>query len=236
MTVLPDWTGRPTALLTASFFKQLPKLFPQALWHGRRDRRELALTFDDGPHPQDTLQLLALLKRHEVKATFFVVGERVKRYPHLVRAMADAGHQIGIHGYYHRPFALASPDVLRKQLAQAQQLIAEACACSPSFITSVRPPYGLFTPATIQNLLAWGYQPVMWSVAPLHWLQSAEVTIQQVLLQANNGALLVLHEGLAGPPAIALADPIIRSLAAAGFGLVTVDQLRAQLSDDGGET
>jgi peptidoglycan/xylan/chitin deacetylase (PgdA/CDA1 family) len=105
----------------------LRRHFPQALWNGPGDHRAIALTFDDGPHPQDTPRLLELLARQQVRATFFQVGKQVAEYPDLVRQVAEAGHQIGMHGYRHRAFPLESAAILRGHLAHTQFLIAQAC-------------------------------------------------------------------------------------------------------------
>jgi peptidoglycan/xylan/chitin deacetylase (PgdA/CDA1 family) len=199
--------------------------FPQALWNGRGDRREIALTFDDGPYPQDTPRLLELLARQQVSATFFQVGKQVEKYPKLVRQVAEAGHQVGMHGYRHRAFPLESSKTLRGHLAHTQFLIAQACQREPTTINLVRPPYGLFLPSTLKALVRWGYRPVMWSVAPFHWLQSAQATIRQAQRQVINGSLLVLHEGLAGPSVLTFTEPIIVHFKAAGFQFITVDQM-----------
>ena len=83
-------------------------------------------------------------------------------------------------------------------------------------IRDVRPPYGLYTPAVLQALAAWGYRPVMWSVVPFHWLQPAAPSIAQATGSARPGSVLVLHESLAGPPVAELSDAIIPRLKAAG--------------------
>jgi peptidoglycan/xylan/chitin deacetylase (PgdA/CDA1 family) len=212
----------------------LRRHFPQALWNGPGDHRAIALTFDDGPHPQDTPRLLELLARQQVRATFFQVGKQVAEYPDLVRQVAEAGHQIGMHGYRHRAFPLESAAILRGHLAHTQFLIAQACQREPTTINMVRPPYGLFLPSTLQMLGKWGYRPVMWSVAPFHWMQSAQATIRQAQRAVTNGSLLVLHEGLAGPSVLTFTEPIIVNLKAAGFQFITVNQMEQspQFSDD----
>jgi peptidoglycan/xylan/chitin deacetylase (PgdA/CDA1 family) len=130
-----------------------------------------------------------------------------------------------MHGYRHRAFPLESAAMLRGSLAYTQFLIVQACQREPTTINMVRPPYGLFLPSTLQMLGKWGYQPVMWSVAPFHWLQSAQATIRQAQREVTNGSLLVLHEGLAGPSVLTFTEPLIMNLKAAGFQFVTVNQM-----------
>jgi peptidoglycan/xylan/chitin deacetylase (PgdA/CDA1 family) len=222
------------SILSEPLHALLRQCFPQALWDGRGDRREIALSFDDGPHPQDTPRLLELLARQQVPATFFHVGKQVAQYPELVRQIAEAGHQVGIHGYRHRAFPLEPSATLRFHLARTRYLITQACQCDSVIIDLVRPPYGLFLPSTIQMLVGWGYRPVMWSVAPFHWMQSAQATIRQVQRQVTNGSLLVLHEGLPGASVRAFTEPIIVKLKDAGFQFITIDQMwhSAQLSEN----
>ena len=217
------------AALMPNLHTLLRRRFPQALWQGDPGRREIALTFDDGPHPRDTPCLLEVLAKHDIKATFFSVGSQVELHSDLTRAVATAGHQIGIHGYRHRAFLLERPAALHSQLAFTQQLIATAVQRTPATIRDVRPPFGIFTPATLRRLISWGYRPVMWSLVPLHWLQPAETTIRQVTRQVRAGSLLVLHERLPGPPVAALADSIVARLKAADFQFATVEEMwRAQ--------
>jgi peptidoglycan/xylan/chitin deacetylase (PgdA/CDA1 family) len=198
---------------------------PGALWAGRPSAPLVALTFDDGPDPRDTPRLLEVLARHQVTATFFQIGERVERWPDLSRQVAAAGHQLALHGYRHRPFPLEAPEALRGQLAYTRRMLAQISGRPADTLRDVRPPYGVYTPATLAGLLAWGYRPVMWSVVPFHWMQPAEPTITQATRMVRRGSLLVLHESLGGPPVADLTDAIVTRLAAAGYGFVSVDQM-----------
>ncbi|MBC8075114.1 MAG: polysaccharide deacetylase family protein, partial [Chloroflexales bacterium] len=153
------------------------------------------------------------------------IGERVERHPDLVRAVADAGHQVAIHGYRHRAFPLEVSAALRAQLAHTQRLLAALTSCDAATIRDVRPPYGLYTPAVLAALLAWGYRPVMWSVVPFHWLQPAAPSVAQATRMARPGTVLVLHESLAGPPVADLSDAIIPQLKAMGFRFISVDAM-----------
>lgn len=203
----------------------LQRHFPVALWAGQPAAPLLALTFDDGPHPRDTPQLLDVLDRLQVPATFFHLGERVEQWPALVSDVAAAGHQLGIHGYRHRPFPLEAPLALRDQLARTQQMLASISGRDAHTIRDVRPPYGLYTPGILNSLAVWGYRPVMWSVVPFHWRQPASTTIEQTTRLVQPGAVLVLHESLAGPPVSDLTEVIVTRLKAAGYQFVSIDQM-----------
>ena len=101
----------------------------------------IALTFDDGPNPEYTPQLLDLLKKYGVKASFFVVGSKVKAYPDIIKRMSQEGHTIGIHHYDHISSWILSPFQLKKQLQMTEQAIME---CTHEKVTFYRPPWGQF--------------------------------------------------------------------------------------------
>lgn len=204
----------------------LQRWFPQALWLGDTRRREVALTFDDGPHQADTPRILDVLAKHGVTATFFFIGEQVPALGALVHDVAAAGHQIAIHGYHHRPFPLERASTLHEQLDRTRGLLAEASGCAPDTLRDVRPPFGVFTRRTLHRLQCWNYRPVMWSVVPLHWLQTAEQAVRQVLHETRAGALIVLHEGQAAGPSVAhLTDMVLTRLRERGFRFVTIEHM-----------
>lgn len=212
--------------------QQLQFHFPYALWRGDPNRREIALTFDDGPDPKATSQLLDLLDAYGVKATFFHIGQRAAQSPATVKQVAEAGHQIGIHGYLHESFILKPSTALCAELALAQKVLADTTGRPLSALSAVRPPYGHFTPAILKSLAQWGYQPVMWTVVPFHWLQSAGTTIRQVKTGVSNGTILVLHETLPGPPVVELAAAVLPQLINDGYSFVTIDDLIVNLNKD----
>lgn len=211
--------------MAGQMHRLLRRQFPEALWMGPADQRRIALTFDDGPDPRDTEALLKVLDRHATRATFFHIGTRAQQHPDLVRAVADAGHQQGLHGFRHRAFPLEATPRLADSLARTQQVLADATGQPTDQFCYVRPPYGVFTPATLRALTGWGYRPVMWSVVPLHWRQSARHSIQQTVDQIHPGALVVLHESLPGPSVAYLTEAILPRVLDAGYEFVLVDDI-----------
>ncbi len=214
--------------------RELERQFPEVLWSGNRHSNQVALTFDDGPHERDTPALLAVLAKHGVTGTFSWLGERVEQMPELVSAAAAAGHQLMLHGYRHRSFLVEQPETLHAMLDRTRELLARHSGRDPLTITSVRPPFGHLTRALAHRLLAWGYQPVICSIMPVHWLLPAELSVRQVVRQTEGGSLIVLHETLGGPPVAHLTDQILTRLAGRGFSYVTVDALRAGRATTGG--
>ncbi|HMS01087.1 MAG TPA: polysaccharide deacetylase family protein [Anaerolineales bacterium] len=200
---------------------------PDILWRGDASRREIALTFDDGPHPRDTPGVLETLAKHEVRATFFLIGKDVEKNQNLVKQIHAGGHEIGIHCYRHLPFPFERPDVLQNQLDKTKSLISQACGISPTEIRDVRPPYGMFTAKTKYLLAEWGYRLVMWNCIPPHFTQPLSWTIQQILEASIAGSIVVLHDGHGhGSKAAQIVETIVPKIKSQGFEFVTINHMQ----------
>ncbi|MFL6584398.1 MAG: polysaccharide deacetylase family protein [Chthoniobacterales bacterium] len=188
-----DGEGYLTAMYTK--FPQFPTLYHQ----GAGDPHQVALTFDDGPDPQWTPQVLDILKAAGVKAAFFVVGTNAEQYPGLVRRIADEGHEIGNHTYYHPNLALCWPEHVRLEL-NATQLVIETITGRST--TLFRPPYAADTsPSKITELAALniaqelGYLLVLENIDPQDWARpGADVIVQRVKQQRRDGSIILLHD------------------------------------------
>lgn len=209
-------------------YRVLQPSFPDCLWHGHPTSPAIALTFDDGPHPQHTPQLLKVLDHYNIPASFFWLGTCVNRSPALAKEIYERGHWIGLHGYTHRAFPTLSPEELRQELVNTQRAIAQACQLAPDAVRDVRPPYGFFTPQILKLLHQWHYRPVMWSVVPEDWVNpGVDVVVQRVLNQTIAGSLIVLHDGSSGGAHVAqIADQLIPKLLTRGYQFVSIDALR----------
>jgi peptidoglycan/xylan/chitin deacetylase (PgdA/CDA1 family) len=205
----------------------LMPLFPNCLWLGNPHQRRLALTFDDGPHPRYTPELLDVLANFQVKATFFVLGCQVERHPEITRTIYQQGHGLGLHGYDHRSFTGLNAAELHHTLVCNQAAIAQACGIDPNTIRDVRPPNGLFYPQTLKHLQAWHYRSVMWTAVPEDWVAPPMETVQRrIRQQVRNGAIIVLHDGSSGGAQVAAnTAACLTSLLAQNYEFVTIDQL-----------
>lgn len=209
----------------------LKPTFPQCLWSGRADSPAIALTFDDGPHPQYTPPLLDVLDRHKISATFFWLGACVEEHPALARQIYQRGHGIGIHGYAHQAFTSLNATELKADLNQTKTAIAQTCHINPKTLVDVRPPYGLFAPQTLNRLQHWNYRTVMWSIIPEDWAcPGAAVVVQRVLDYVQNGSIIVLHDGAGGGKDVAeTVDRLVPKLLQKGYHFSTIDQIWSAL-------
>ncbi len=169
-----------------------PALAPPRL-SGISDAHHVALTFDDGPDPASTPLFLDLLDRLGVRATFFLLGRHVAGNEDLVRRTADAGHELGVHGWDHRPVVLHGPRALREGIVRTRGLL-EGLAGRP--VRWYRPPYGLLTPASWYAARAAGLDTVLWSAWGRDWSRQAThaSVFRLVMRDARPGGTVLLHD------------------------------------------
>jgi peptidoglycan/xylan/chitin deacetylase (PgdA/CDA1 family) len=211
-----------------SMYRNLQRRNPGVLFYSDSSRPEIALTFDDGPHPRDTPQVLESLAKHNVRATFFLIGHAAEQHPQLVRRIHENGHQLALHCHRHIPFPLENASTLKRQLDQSRKAIARACGISPETIRHVRPPYGFFTAKTLSLLTEWGYRLVIWDNMPLHFLQPTAWTVNQLLEPAVPGSVIVLHDGKGHGTKVAhILEIVLPQLKAKGFEFVTIEQMQS---------
>lgn len=157
-------------------------------------RREISITIDDGPDPEITPQVLALLAEHGARATFFCIGERVEQFPQLARACVAQGHAVENHSQRHRyNFALCPPAALRAELQQAQQSIERICGVAPRFF---RAPAGLRNPLLDPVLQQLGLQLASWTRRGFDTVNTdAAAVLRRLTAQLDAGDILLLHDG-----------------------------------------
>ncbi len=155
--------------------------------------RCLALTYDDGPNDPYTRQMLDVLERHGVKATFFLIGKFVQQRPDIARAVVEAGHAVGSHTWDHPNLVWVNQRDLRLQLEKTQQAILEATGVD---VKLFRPPFGGRRPATLRTLRHFGLQPILWSVTGYDWrAKSADEIVAHAERQIRGGDVILLHDG-----------------------------------------
>ena len=160
--------------------------------HGPLDRPQVALTFDDGPTPGVTDLILDELKRRDLKATFFMIGQRIAAAPDLARRVLDEGHDIGNHTYTHPKLTTMCDAEVVAEIERTQDAIAEHLHYGSAWF---RPPYGMLRQNQAHLLQARGLGIVMWNVDPRDWSQPGESKIiETILKESKPGSIIVCHD------------------------------------------
>jgi peptidoglycan/xylan/chitin deacetylase (PgdA/CDA1 family) len=191
--------------------------------HGSRDRRRLALTFDDGPDPVHTPALLDALAELRAPATFFVLGKRVDAHPELAARIVREGHELGNHTYSHPYLPLARSQTVARELAAADAAIERATGTRP---TLARPPYGGRSPRNVRVFDRAGKRLVLWDVNSFDWKQrSPEAITERVLSRVRPGSIILLHEARdGGETTVQAVKKLVPALHARGYEMSTVSR------------
>jgi len=184
------------ALASAAGYQSMA---PTGQWFGRtftglrRGSKQLALTFDDGPNDPHTQRLLEVLARHNVHATFFLIGRYVQQRPDIVRELVKAGHVIGNHTFTHPLLIFKSGRELRAQLENCDRALTDAVGEHSNLF---RPPFGGRRPAVLRIARHMGLEPIMWNVTGYDWnAPSAEHIERKVTGRVRGGDVILLHDG-----------------------------------------
>jgi len=191
--------------------------------------RLLALTYDDGPNDPYTWRLLEVLQRRGVQATFFLIGRFVQQKPEIARALAEAGHAIGIHAWEHSNLIFSSAAEVRRQLQQTQRAILEATGVQA---TLFRPPFGGRRPASLRVARSLGLQPVMWNVTCYDWkAKSADEIVRRAQRRIRGGDVILLHDGeyhrigVDRSRSIEASDRLLARYQGEGYEFVTIPEM-----------
>ena len=195
------------------------------------DSMQIALTFDDGPHPTLTRRILDILDRYGVKATFFMVGVNVERYPDAARAVLTAGHEVGNHTYSHRAMDRLSQDAIEVELGGCEDALEELCEYRPHLF---RPPQGAINPLVEAEASHNDYSLILWSLDTRDWEdKNAERIARDVVSSVRSGDIILMHDyighGSRTPEALELLLP---ALLERGFKPVTVSELTASAASE----
>lgn len=198
----------------------------EVVWEVPTKEKVVALTFDDGPDPDNTARILDLLKEHNAKATFFVIGEKVKRNPELVKREAEEGHELANHTYHHLFLSNRSFGKLEGEILDTEKAIQEAAGRRP---TLFRPPGGIYNDQLISLARRHGYVVVMWSWHhdTRDWSRpGVGKIVSKVLDNLDNGNIVLLHEYVeGGSQTVKALETILPELNKRGYRMVTVSEL-----------
>jgi len=187
-------------VLTAAGYQSMA---PTGQWFGRTftglapGTKQLALTYDDGPNDPHTLHLLEVLAKHDVHATFFLIGRYVRQRPEIAREIVKAGHVVGNHTFTHPLLTYKSASEIRRELSDCRSALEDAIGGSSNLISNLfRPPFGGRRPAVLRIARELGLEPVMWNVTGYDWNAPPSAEIEQkVSSQMRGGDVILLHDG-----------------------------------------
>lgn len=184
----------------------------------KTEKKRIALTFDDGPHPIYTPQMLELLKEEQVPATFFLLGENVELYGDVVKEIAKEGHLIGNHTYHHVQITSLSLEEACKEIQETSDLIEELTGTGTEY---VRPPFGTWNEELEERL---NLIPVMWSIDTKDWTtQNVDWIVRETVKHAEDHDIILMHDSYQST--VDAVKRIIEQLEAEGFEFVTVDEI-----------
>lgn len=199
--------------------------------HAKLDsqHKAIALTFDDGPWPKTTTQILDILKENNIKATFFWVGKYLKNSPEIGKQVAAAGHAIGNHTWSHE-YLQYNEDGAAREIDRTSSLIEELTGIQTSMF---RPPGGILNNGLTAYAQKKNYAVVMWSADSFDWRTLTESLIDNVMRQANSGGIVLMHDGGGNRARTVKALPdIIAKLRKEGYSFVTVPELLQMQEQD----
>jgi len=234
--MLPALIGLSTAI-AASAAAGYQSMAPTGQWFGRtfasgsRGSKQIALTYDDGPNDPHTLKLLEVLAKHNVQATFFMIGRYVQQRPDIARAVAEAGHVIGNHTFTHPLLTFKSASQTRTELVDCRKALQDAIGEHSNLF---RPPFGGRRPATLRIARELGLEPVLWNVTGYDWTAPPAAVIEKkVVSQMRGGDVILLHDGGHRAPGadraqtVIATENLIRQYKDEGWNFVTVEEMRA---------
>lgn len=182
------------------------------------DIKKIALTFDDGPHPKYTEQLLDGLKSRGVQATFFVTGEHASLHPDVIERMSEEGHLIGNHTYSHMQLRTGNREQFKEELIKTNQVIREITG---EDVLYVRPPYGTWDKSFESELNMF---PVLWTIDPLDWCSdNADRVADKVVKKAGENDIILMHDYYESSVTAAL--EVVDELQKEGYTFVTVEEI-----------
>jgi peptidoglycan/xylan/chitin deacetylase (PgdA/CDA1 family) len=210
VVAIPEHASRPAPLFRYRKFSS-----------GNPERRQVAITFDDGPHRESTPEILAILRKHNAKATFFVVGEMAEQFPDLVKAEARAGHSVGNHTYNHLGLKQIPDEYVPLELEVCGSIIKRLTGVAPHLF---RPPGGGYDVQITEYAESLGYTTVLWTINSGDYMCPPEQVIwERVAPRVRNGSIILLHDGI--PETIHILPKLLRYLKLKGFEIVTVDEM-----------
>jgi len=167
-------------------------VIPKFIYKVKTDKKLIALTFDDGPHPEFTIKLLELFIEKGIKATFFVTGSNIKKHNKIVKRMIAEGHELGNHSYSHKNLIFKKKNVIREEIEKTDSLL---CELGVKGDIHFRPPFGRLLFAASSVLVSLNKKVIMWNVPTKDFKETdPEVILNRIYKRIKPGSIIVLHD------------------------------------------
>ena len=185
--------------------------------------KKIALTFDDGPHPEHTPLVLDVLKKHKTKATFFLIGKHIEAHPDIVKRIHREGHDIGNHSYSHsNTIAFSIQKKWRQELSKTERLIEMNAGKSKKLF---RPPYGVTTPSLARAIEQSKHDVIGWNIRPFDTVvKNTSLVIKTILTKLKSGSIVLLHDTHTKAPEIL--ERLLSKLKEKGYQAVSITELQ----------
>ena len=185
--------------------------------------KQIALTFDDGPHPSQTQRILDILDRYGVKATFFMIGVNVENYPDAAKAVVARGHEVGNHTYSHSHLNRLGMGMLTSELEKCEHVLEDMCDCHTHLF---RPPEGYLSDGVFECAEQGEYSLILWSIDTRDWeIKDSQHIVETVLNNVKAGDIILMHDYVAKSKTPEALEILLPKLLALGYEPVTVSQL-----------
>lgn len=232
------FTGLAVVSFTV-FFDQAVIVRRGTIYHVSTAEKVVALTFDDGPSADWTPKILDALKTEQVKATFFMLGEHVERFPDVAKRVADEGHEIGNHTYDHHVLIYYKTEELEKEIRNAQAAIYKATGVTTKYF---RPPKAWLTKSEEKDIKRMGYEIILWSLNSKDWVTFHDKQITSYILSnIRPGDIILFHdsggvfhtEGGNREQTVKTILRLVNKLKSRGYRFVTISQLLELKGENG---
>ena len=201
------------------------QLFGEMVYRVNTDKKLVALTFDDGPTPERANQILRILEQENIKATFFLNGNALKKHPDTGRLLVNSGHEIGNHSYSHKRMVFMPYSEVARELESTEKLIRDYGYTGPIHF---RPPFGkklitlpLYLKSNNIKTITWDVEPETWNTPPL----SAKERVDRALKHTEPGSIILMHVMYGDNKSMNAILPMIQGLKAKGYTFLTVSEL-----------
>ena len=200
------------------------EIFPDTFFiRGENDKKEISLTFDDGPDKKNTPKILDILKENNIEVTFFLIGQKVKEYPDITQRIKDEGHQLANHSWSHSNFRYLEDDyILDKEIYPTSEIIEKVTGYYPKVF---RPPYGIINNSTVRKLKEKGWKIVNWSIDTYDWLLGSEGIMKIIKDKHHNSGIILMHSSEDSEMTVKVLPEIIEFLNKEEYEFKTINQL-----------